>query len=408
MDQWNIDYVYLKNGRFKADTTYPDISFVNPGESFLQDFTAMPYRQYAAEPYYSMKKTFTTTFVNLDHVTQNADYKYRVYDSDGNQIGTDDKYYPIERTEPLLSVNRVGIQSLDVPVVMMFPPKQGVFSIKQTLIGSIEADPRLCDSITFFQDLSNYFSYDDGIPKAGYGLSAKNSMLAVCFPLNTPDTLQAIDIFFNTTPTRQSEGHTEYFKLMVWLVSPTSKEPTDTLYTSDEILHGNETGKFIRFPIKRTVLVSSEFFVGVQQSSADNINIGFDYSNNMRSRNMYKIYNDPWQTSFYEGSIMIRPVMGTSLYVAPPPPEAPSSKSIAVFPNPLTLQQHIYIQKPDSFADTHTITLRIYDGVGKQCYESPYTNPEVTLDNLYNGIFIVKLYNHTTGETATTKLLITR
>jgi hypothetical protein len=232
-------------------------------------------------------------------------------------------------------------------------------------------------------------------------------MLGVRFPLNTPDTLQAVDIFFNTTPTRQSAGHTEYFKLMVWLVSPTSKEPTDTLYTSDEILYGSEAGKFIRFPINRTVLVSSGFFVGVQQSSADNINIGFDYTNDMHSCNMYKIHNDPWQTSFYEGSIMIRPVMGTSLYGAPSPPETPTPEGIAVFPNPLTSQQQIYIQKPDSFDDTHTVTLKIYDGVGQLCYESPY-KPEITLNNLYNGVFIVRLYNHSTGETAITKLVITR
>ena len=407
MDQWNIDYVYLNHHRVLSDTIYQDISFVNPGESFLQDFTAMPYKQYAADFYSSMKKTFKTTFVNLDNTTQNADYKYRIYDSNGNQIGTDDLYYPIEWTDRLFPVSSVGIQSRDVNVVMTFPSEQGTYSIKQTLIGD---SPRLSDSITYLQELGNYFAYDDGVPKAGYGLSTKSGILAVCFPLNTRDTLQAVDIFFNTTPARQSEGHIEYFKLMVWLVSSASKKPNDSslLYSSDEIFYGSDAGKFTRFHIKENVLVPSPlgFFVGVQQSTADNINIGFDYSNNMRSRNMYKIYNDPWQTSVYEGSIMIRPVMGTSLYAAPPPEATP--KNIAVFPNPLTSQQQIYIQKPDSFDDDHTITLKIYDGVGKQCYESLYTKPEVILNNMYNGIFIIKLYNHTTGETATTKLMITR
>ena len=409
VDQWNIDYVYLNYNRTSADTTYQDISFVNPGMSFLQDFTAMPYKQYAANAYESMKQKFTTAFINLDNTEQNATYAYRIYDSGGNQIGIDEKYHSIEWTNRLFPAGDVGIQSPDVNVVMMFPNTKDVYSIKQTLIGDISANPRLSDSITYLQELGNYFAYDDGVPKAGYGLTPAKSMLAVRFPLNTRDTLQAVDIFFNTTPTRQVEGYTEYFKLMVWLDN--FGTPGDTLYTSNEILQGNETGNFIRFNIKRDVLVQSGFFVGVQQSTADNINIGFDYSNNMRSRNMYKIYGDlpgdPWRVSDYEGCLMIRPVMGTP-QITLPPPVSQTPKSIAVFPNPLTSEQQIYIQKPESFDDDHVMTVKIYDGVGKQCYEAPYTQPEITLNNLYTGIFIIKLYNHTTGETAATKLMITR
>jgi hypothetical protein len=406
VDQWNIDYVKLSHTRTYSDTTYQDISFVNPGESLLENFTAMPYRQYAADPHNSMKNQFTTTFVNLDNVSQNASYKYRIYDPNDNLVGEEGDYYSIEWAKPIPPAITMGIQSAEMSSVMAFSSMKGIFSIKQTLIGDTTADPHLCDSITFVQHLENYFAYDDGTPEAGYGLTPAQAMLAVRFPLNIPDTLQAVDIYFNTTPARQSEGYTEYFKLMVWYNN--HEEPGDTIYTSQEILYGSEAGKFIRFPIKRNVLVSSGFFVGIQQSTADNINIGFDYSNDMHSRNMYKIYNDPWKTSFYEGSIMIRPVMGTPVYVAPPPPEATVPKSITVFPNPLTSERQIYIQKPDSFDETHTIMLKIYNGVGTLCYESPYTKPEITLNNLYNGVFIIKLYDHTTGETATTKLMITR
>ncbi|MCL2042120.1 MAG: hypothetical protein FWG84_08830 [Bacteroidales bacterium] len=405
MDQWNIDYVYLNYNRFAADMTYSDISFVNPGESFLQNFSAMPYRQYEANPYSAMKPQFTTVFTNLSNVTQNADYSYRIYDPDGNQVGTDEQYSNVEWTNTILPAITTGIQSEIVPIVMMFPTA-GVFSIKQTLIDNVSHDPRLSDSITYLQVFDNYFAYDDGTPEAGYGLTPTQAMLAVRFPLNTPrDTLQAVDIFFNTTPTRQSEGHIEYFRLMVW--NDNHGEPGDTLYTSNEVLYSGEAGQFIRFPVNRMVLLPSGFFVGVQQSTADNINIGFDYSNDMGSRNMYKIYNDPWKKSYYQGSIMIRPVMGTP-DITVSPSQTPPSTTIAVFPNPLTSEQQIRIQKPDSFADDHEITLKIYDGVGKQCYEAPYTKPEVTLNNLYNGMFIIKLYNLTTGETATTKLMITK
>ena len=407
VDHWNIDYVYLNCYRFAFDTTYQDISFVNPGKSLLENYTAVPYKQYAADPLSVMKGRFITTYTNLSNVSHNAEYKYRIYDPNGNLVGKDEDYGAV--VKPIPPAIETGIQSDTIRVVRMFSSEPGTFTIKQTLINKeVEGDVRLRDSITFLQEFSDYFAYDDGVPKAGYGLSAPRSMLAVHFPFPSTsmrDTLKAVDIFFNTTPTRQSEGHIEYFKLMVWDYN--NGMPGDTaIYSSDEILYGSEAGQFVRFPIKGVVSVIKEFLVGVQQSTAENINIGFDYSNNMRTRNMYKIYNDPWQTSFYEGCLMIRPVMGTSTHVTPPV-QTPSN-NITVFPNPLTSERQIYIQKPDSFDDDHIITLKIYDGVGKQCYESPYIKPEVMLNNLYNGMFIIKLYNHTTGETATTKLLITR
>jgi len=402
MDQWNIDYVYLNYNRLRNDTTYIDISFVNPGESFIKDYAAMPYRQYAADTYSSMKTKFTTAYTNMDNVNRNANYTYRIYDPDGKQVGEDEDYKSVQWADVVTTAPI--IHNKDVNVVIMFPSQQGVFSIKQTLIGDASSANRLSDSVTYLQRFENYFAYDDGTPEAGYGLTPTKAMTAVRFPLNTLDTLQAVEIFFNTTPARQSAGHIEYFKLMVW--DDSHGIPGDTLYTKEEILFSGEAGQFIRFPINRVVLLNSGFFVGIQQSTADNMNIGFDYSNNMRSRNMYKIYNDPWKTSVYEGSIMIRPVMGTPLNVAPPPSTNPNPNTITVFPNPLIKGQQIYIQKPESFDNDHEITLKIYDGIGKQCYEAPYTQPEISLDNVYNGVFIIKLYNHTSGKTATTKLMI--
>ena len=36
-DQWNIDYVYINNGRSAGDTTIRDVAFVMPANSFLRN-----------------------------------------------------------------------------------------------------------------------------------------------------------------------------------------------------------------------------------------------------------------------------------------------------------------------------------------------------------------------------------
>ncbi len=123
---------------------------------------------------------------------------------------------------------------------------------------------------------------------------------------------------------------------------------------------------------------------------------------------MYKIYNNPWAESYYEGSVMIRPILGSPVEIAPPTPMQ-QKNSMAIYPNPLpTSEQTIFVQTPTSFKKDHQVTIVIYDEIGRKVYEADFTQPHVILNHMYNGLYIVKLLNHTTNETATSKLIIIR
>jgi hypothetical protein len=406
MDQWQIDYVYLNYNRFWFDTTYHDISFIESGGSLLKDFTAMPYIQFQADVIASMKSSFMTSFANLDNVAQNAAYKYRIYDPNGNQIGSDEIYYNTEWTAPIAPVITSGIQTIPINVQVAFTALKGTSSIKQTLKGDVNVSNRLSDSITYYQNLTDYFAYDDGVPEAGYGLSTTNSSLAVRFPLNIRDTLQAVDIYFNTTPERQASDHIEYFKLMIWNDNHGTPD-IDTIYSAQETLRGGEAGQFVKYYIRRPLFLSSGFFVGVQQTTSDNINIGFDYSNNMKSRNMYKILNNKWMESYYDGAIMIRPIMGKTI-VNPSVPTEEKKSEITVFPNPALNSATVSIIKPETFDNSHTITLFIYNQTGQKVYEAPCKNEQLPINGFNNGLYIIRLLDCTTGQSATVKLIINR
>ncbi|MDR0363981.1 MAG: hypothetical protein LBH92_03050 [Bacteroidales bacterium] len=403
MDQWNIDYVYLNYGRSGSETSYQDISFVDPGNSLLQNYYSIPYKQFKANAFELMKSDFSRSYVNLDKVAQNASYKYRIYDENDVQIGTDDSYYDIEWTQPLSP----GIVEDMVRLVVMFPSIPGkdstFFTIEQTLVGDLLASERLCDTITYIQKFSNYIAYDDGVPESGYGLSDSDCMLAVQYSLFVADTLKAVDIYFNDTPQRQDSSYSEYFNLYIW--RDNHGEPGDQLFVGEDmILKGAESGKFIRFDLNKTLIVNGGFFIGIMQTSSDNINIGFDYSNNTQSKNLYKLYNNSWKTTSYEGCLMMRPVFGTPEIL--PQESLNKDAKIVVHPNPVSCGKEISIEKPSFFDDRHNVVVDIFSGATTQnVYSAPYSS-QITLQNIAPGLYIVRLTNHSTGEIATTKLII--
>lgn len=409
MDQWNIDYVYFNYGRSALETAYQDISFVEPGRSLLNGYHSIPYKQFLKDGFSLMVSEFPRSYTNLDKVDQNATYKYRVYNEDGVQIGSDGDYYGIEWTQPL----RPGIVEDNVPVVVMYPSYPGkkstFFTVEQTLVGDLLSSDRLCDTIRFVQEFSDYIAYDDGTPEAGYGLSDTDCFMATLFTLSVADTLKAIDIYFNDTPKRQDSSYSEYFDLYIWRENhgEPGNEPEDLYYMGEMMLQGAEAGKFVRFELDELIIVNGGFFVGIMQYESDNINIGFDYSNNTQSKNLYKLYNGPWKTTQYEGSMMIRPVFGTPELGQAGKPK--KSQEIVVSPNPAYSGQEIVIETPASFEQNHRITIDIFDGAGKKQLDSaPLTTEKINLRHLAPGFYIIRLMNHSTGESATTKLIITQ
>jgi hypothetical protein len=64
-DEWNIDYVYMNEGRTIYDTAFNDITIVNEGTSFLKNYSAMPFRQFAAAAATEMRDSTEMLISNL-------------------------------------------------------------------------------------------------------------------------------------------------------------------------------------------------------------------------------------------------------------------------------------------------------------------------------------------------------
>jgi hypothetical protein len=408
VDQWNIDYVYLNRGRNKADSVYKDIAFVEPAPSVLKNYYSMPWSQFDVNPSAEMKDSLSMTITNLDTVTYNSSYKYDVEQAGGTWNSTyNGGSFNID---PYVTS---GYQNYwahaQPPVNFSFPSVSAdsvsflfTHMIKEGIVGDIR---RQNDTISFEQKFYNYYAYDDGIPEAGYGLTPANSLLAYKFTLNHPDTLRAVNMFFNRTLNNSSQ---QFFYLTIW--NDNGGYPGDTIYQMKGLKpkYADSLNSYIRYRIdNRKVLISGTFYVGWKQLTGDFLNIGLDRSSDQHSNIFYDV-GSGWMNSSVAGALMIRPVFGKALpLVAGINETVASPNAIHVYPNPSNGENITIVLPSDAGQNFSKFTIHVYDMLGNDVYNSPFSET-IHVKGLQNGIYILYVTSNISNYGYFTRLTIVK
>ena len=395
-DQWNIDNVYLNIGRNMNDTVRPEIRFIDRAPSMLRNYESMPYPQYIAAPELEMADSVSVVFSNRDTNTHNCHYSYKVT----NASGSFSKTY----TGPNFNVQsfyKTGPVFLHPVVPWFYPITQAdsaVFKM-QHIIKDNSPGSELGDTITGYQNLFNYFAYDDGTPDASYGLTPAGSMLAYRFNLNKPDTLRAIQMYFNNVLNHANE---QYFFLCVW--NDDVGTPGDTIYSQFTLpMYSEQLNKYYTYHIP-PLPVSGTIYIGWIQTTADNLNLGFDSYNDHSSQIFYNT-SGRWYPSAYSGSLMIRPIVGKPIPLGVEEP-ASNTPELQVFPNPcrdgilhLRLNTH-------GTSSAEGYTLKLLNLTGQTVLSKKYST-SLDLTSLCQGIYILYLTGPDGAMTAHRKIIIT-
>jgi hypothetical protein len=275
-----------------------------------------------------------------------------------------------------------------------------LFIVKKIIKDQVGNVIKSNDTVSFYQNFNNYYAYDDGNPEAGIGLSPANSKLALKFTLNTPDTLRAVQIYFNATPNNANQ---KYFKLMVWK----SIYPEVILATKTGLkpVFGEDYNRYHYYRLDDPLVVSDTFYVGIQQTTEDYLNMGFDYNNDSKDKAFYNT-SAKWLSVPYSGAIMMRPVLGSVI-----PPNASISEvtntftNISVYPNPVA-DNLLYIDIPD-VPNKNKIQMQFFDIYGRVLFTNKYSNT-LNISAYSNGLYFIRLINTDTRETYTSKVLISK
>lgn len=337
-DQWHIDYVYLDHNRSINDIYYRDIAFANKPGSLLQNYQAMPYRQYKQNFVNEMQDSLRVRVANLNNNSTMGSYRYIVNTSAGNHLQTYES--AILSFPPYLQSGYVSEEAIARPPVnFVFPltgDLQSTYDITHILRSHDGYIQDHNDTIRYRQVFADYYAYDDGTAEAGYGHSVAGGMIACRFKLNTPDTLTKARIFFNRT---LNNANQKYFHLQVW--NDFGGKPGELIYEQLflRVEYSDGLNWFYTYYLDEPVYIDNTrfpgltFYVGLEQTTSDLLNIGFDRNNNNKEKIFY-YYGDDWFNTMFDGSLMIRPVLGTTGILGTPSVLA-GHLPLHVYPNPV-------------------------------------------------------------------------
>jgi hypothetical protein len=266
---------------------------------------------------------------------------------------------------------------------------------------------RYNDTVSFVQELSNYYAYDDGSAEMGYGLNVGGAMLAYRFDLASGDSLRALRMYFNpmANPPPQDPPTSGSFLITVWR----SLAPEDMQYrnfsfsTPEYRLDG--PNKYVEYPLDQTIYVEGTIYVGWTQTNGVNMNLGFDRNRDNSNKIFFRTGTN-WANTSFDGSLMIRPVFVSEEDPFTGVEEKPASATgMTVYPNPATDR---FALRVEGDVDAGAM-VQCLDATGRTVIQERYVvDGTFSTEALAPGLYVVRLTGRTGNALAQGRLVVQR
>ena len=376
-DQWNIDYVCLDAGRHSKDTASRDVAFVNPAPSLLKHYTAMPARQFTPN---DLRDSLPLTITNRFTEELATNYSYTVFDDQGRELhhynGGFENAPVYWRGHSYQTATAHAKPAFGYTLPVAYDHMPTTYTVVHGIREGVSGDSHpQNDTIVRKQVFGNYYAYDDGIPENGYGITSTTPHIKIAcrFVLNAPDTITALNLYFNQT--FQSQNARIRFFITIW--DDDNGHPGNIIYQDNDsrrpIFEG--LNRYVRYLLDGPVTCSGTIYVGLEQNSTDYINLGFDRNNDASSNILY-LTGTSWQTSILRGALMLRPGFGHSATLDVNEPEQSQCR--------IAVQQNRIVITP---AQPSTVT--VADPMGRTLYTCKATGT-CTTQPLQPGIYLIR------------------
>ncbi|MDD2634565.1 MAG: T9SS type A sorting domain-containing protein [Bacteroidales bacterium] len=396
-DVWNIDFVKLDKNRTWDDTLANDVAFIKDFGSKLIGWESVPWNHFKDYTGSLVNDSLTFSYKST-YGTETMNVNRRVIISD--ILGDTPTYSMLEDNENILP-----LQTLEYtrPIPYNFT-SSSEDSARFLLKGYLKIDGaedyaiyRWNDTSYYYQNFYNYYAYDDGTAEKGYGISGQGtaySSLACKFTPLKADTLKGVYIYFNQT---LNEANRKYFFLTIW--GDNDGIPGDTIYQKIGVkpFYSDEINGYLYYSLDTSIYIDTTFYIGWVKTTDDMLNCGYDLNNNAGSKVFYNVSGE-WQSSAYDGSMMIRPVFGYVKSPAAFKPEIVKSE-YQIYPNPASDYVRIMSDIPVEF-------VQIYDATGRLVRQFD-GREEVFVGDLEQGTYFIRPISEISSF-KTKKILILR
>ena len=310
VDHWHIDYVYMSSNTKVTHLNPEDMAFRLPQNTLLRDYTAMPWWHY--DPSRMLNEVTLSYYYFNNTKPKSGDIKswLQILDSNGSEIAITETDNP-EFFFGFLGGNdidwafnaggNINFPTATSETVNYFNYKI-YFNLNNVVVDSNIAN----DSLIEQQVFGSYYSYDDGMAEAGFGLFGSGNMLAYAFDMGSRiDTLTSVYIYFNPVIHDRSR---ENFRLTVW--EDNSGEPGAILHQNSSVSRPrySELNKFkgvanfVRYDLDEPVVVNNQFYIGWEKITDDRLNVGYDVNRDYQEKIFINL-GGVWQMSDSSGGV---------------------------------------------------------------------------------------------------------
>ncbi len=388
LDHFHIDYVHLRTASSHNDTLFKDFALVYPLNTLLKNYTSVPWDHYKNSLDNKMADSLKIELYNGSPTAENYQDGFLSFSLDNvfslfvlpgfNLAEQQINFFP---REVLTSYhNLTNGNSFDKTL----PGIQQSFTVKANASAQFPND-LINDSTGFFQNFTNFYSYDDGSSEAAFGPTGSQARLAVRFDAYEADSL--IGVSFQFVPSVVDVSN-KLFLLTVW--SENDDEPDQILYEDDVFNPRNPiypTGdeQFVTYYFLDTIKVpvNTSFFVGWRQLDPERLNLGLDRNLDFSSKIKFSVNGGAtWLTSPFSGTAMIRPVFSTKLDQFIGINE--ETFDIKIFPNPTTDIFQIILPQEDN-----NLEKILLDQTGRILLKT--NENQIDLSNFSTGYFFLQI-----------------
>ncbi|MCF0058923.1 T9SS type A sorting domain-containing protein [Dyadobacter sp. CY356] len=334
-DTWHLDYLYLNKGRSITDRFIKDIAVRTPLTPFLSKYTAMPIRQYWANPASATSDSVGTNIINLFNDFNFTTFNFTVKDEISGKEFTN-----FNATSAVFIGGEKG-QSKRM-AVSPIPVDRSIKSLKLkyklNLITTDDQNPtipsvnlRRNDTISARTNLSNYYAYDDGSAEYGVQINQRLGRVSVRFALSQPDTLSGVRM--SIVPFNQNVAGQAF---TIQILSNKNGKPDQVLAQRSVFAsYASARDSLIQYAFASPVALKDTFYVGWIQVDEQPLSVGYDRNSLLGNNQIFYNLGTQWvQETSLKGSVIIRPYMGGSVGETVTGTEPITNSSSFFYPNP--------------------------------------------------------------------------
>lgn len=414
-DNWHIDYILLRTRRNQSDFYLRDRTLSGYPTSIFKDFNAIPFEHYCGHDSIFQDSTSIVGFsLEEPDLPSSIRFSAQIFNTESgtlidemNNTDQDGLLFNGQHftTIQANAVDTSALNDAKTDSSLLITTKFFIRTKDSLMFDFI--DPISGDSVFFDQiDLSvndtaysqvtldKYYAYDDGSAETAAGVNTMNGQLAYFYTLPVRDTLTDVQIYFPNTESRQAD---QSLRLKIW-----------TRLGDDEVLTHTQTifisapdslDKFSVYPLSKALLVGDSLFIGIQQTGPVPIFIGLDKSQDTGDRIYYNTSGVWEHNSRVTGSLMLRPVFGSSDDIITGIDES-TKLPLSLYPNPIS-SPRIRIQ--GDLTEVHEI--KVFDLSGR-LIDSKFDKSQkvVEFSAAARGIYIIQL--NTASAVYTKKIIL--